>query len=136
MRARQISNLDWISNRDIERWLRRLLHAHARLRVAPYTTRSRSIYRRWHSRASRAFQVVVIVNVVKIGNPSRRLLLLERRHRCSDHHLLLERRHRRGIQCGGILDWSSAQRAEGIVNGFELGRLGDDAARSARGSRR
>lgn len=133
MRAREITNLDGVANGNVKGRLGRLLDADAGLRAALHTARPRSIHRRRHPRASGAVQAVIVVDKMRIERPSRLLLL--RRHRRPNHHLLLLRRHRRAVG-RGIEARPGAQRAQRIVDGLELRRLGHDAAGGAGRARR
>lgn len=127
MRAGQVANLVRISHRNLEARLARLLDADARLSMRPHRARMRSLNGRRLSRARRAV-VIVLVDVMRVGRTGAAALL--GRHRGADHHLLLLRRDGRSvltgfgaIVCGGG-SAEGTQRTEGIVDGFEAGRLG------------
>lgn len=132
MRTCQISNLDRIAHIDLEARLRRLLDTHTRLRTTPHTTRPRGLHWRRRSRAPVAVDIIILEGM-RVRGPATGLLL--QRHGGTQDGLLLLGRHGRRIRvgAGGVVGAGGrgAEGSEGVVDGFETGGLGDQAARGA-----
>jgi hypothetical protein len=144
MRARQVSNLDRISNGNVKGRLRSLLDTNARLRPTPHTARPRGINRRRQPRSTTTTRHIgiIVVDAVRIRRQAPLLLLqvllllLLLRHRRANRHLFLLGRHWRSIvlegSSGSVASGCCAKRAEGIVDGFEAGGLRDQTAGTSR----